>query len=48
MDEVILALERFELPLLLVGLKGPEAHDWLKQMAEPLFTAPWFADHRSP
>lgn len=44
MDEVILALERFELPLLLVGLKGAEAPDWLKQMAEPLFNAPWFAE----
>jgi hypothetical protein len=44
MDEVILALERFELPLLLVGLKGAEAHDWMKQMAGPLFAAPWFAD----
>ncbi len=44
MDEVILALERFELPLLLVGLKGAEAHDWMKQMAEPLFAAPWFAE----
>jgi len=44
MDELVLALERFEMPLLLAGLKGPQAHDWLKQIAEPVFSAPWFVD----
>lgn len=44
LDAIILALERFEIPPIMIGLKGPEAHAWLKQIAAPLLEQAWFID----
>lgn len=44
LDEIILALERFEVPPILIGLEGPDAHAWLAQVTKPLLDAPWFAE----
>lgn len=44
LDAIILALERFEVPPIMIGLKGPEAHAWLKQTAAPLLEQAWFID----
>jgi hypothetical protein len=44
LDAIILALERFEVPPIMIGLKGPEAHAWLKQTTAPLLEQAWFID----
>lgn len=44
MEEVVLALERCEIPMLLAGLQGKDAHDWLKQAAGPILDARWFLE----
>lgn len=44
MEEVVLALERCEVPMLLAGLQGEDAHDWLKQAAGPILDARWFLE----
>jgi hypothetical protein len=44
LDGIILALERFEVPPILIGLQGPDSHAWLTQVTKPLLDAPWFAE----